>query len=151
MGSNNGFTIFYNTFAIRSQGAGLQQFYNKFARRIFTIHSQSACFTIIFTIFIQILCSPFLFFYLKYTYTGNRVAGSPLFFRNKFFCYILILSARNGSYLYFLLLWQGNSFFVLFSFGKGRVTGVTFIYCHRGGAFKGLLSSRVYLYCWLPK
>ena len=32
MGSNNGFTIFYNTFAICSQGVGLQQFYNRFAK-----------------------------------------------------------------------------------------------------------------------
>ena len=31
------------------------------------------------------------------------------------------------------------------------MTGVTFISSRRGGVFKGLLSSRVYLYCWLPK
>ena len=71
MGSNNGFTIFYNSSAICSQGAGLQQFYNRFVRCVFTIRSHSACFKIIFTIFIQILCSPFLFFYLQYTYTGG--------------------------------------------------------------------------------
>ena len=79
MGSNNGFTIFYNSFEICSQGAGLQQFYNRFARRIFTIRLQSACFTIILTIFIQILCSPFLFFYLQYTHTGGTGKRAHLY------------------------------------------------------------------------
>ena len=63
----------------------------------------------------------------------------------QFFCYVLNLSASNGRYLYFLLLWQGNSFFFSYSL-LGREGS-----SHRGGVFKGLLSSWVYLYCCLPE
>ena len=68
--------------------------------------------------FIQILCSPFLFFYLQYTYTGELGSGLTFILSLQFFCYVLILSASNGSYLYFLLLWQGNSFFFYSLLGR---------------------------------
>ena len=124
MDSNNGFTIFYK-YVRKAQV--YKSFTNMFARRVFTICSQSAGFTTIFTIFTQMLCSLFLFFFI-YNIQGNWVAGSPLFLSLQFFSFALILSASNGSYLYFLLLVAGK--FFLFSFGEGRVTGVTFISCH---------------------
>ena len=97
------------------------------------------------------LCSLFLFFYLQYTHTGGLGSGLTFILSLQFFLLFLNF-ANSGSYLYCLLLWQGNYFFLfLLAFGKGRVTGVTFISCHLGGVFKGWLSSRVYLHCWLPE
>ena len=68
MDSNNGFTIFYK-YVPKAQV--YNSFINMFARRVFTICSQSAGFTTIFTIFTQMLCSLFLFFLLTiYTHRG---------------------------------------------------------------------------------
>ena len=77
---------------------------------------------------------------------GIRVAGSPLFLRYNSF----VMSICQQRELPLFLVAVAGKFF-LFSFGKGRVTGVLFISSDRGGVFKGSLSSRVYLYCWLPK
>ena len=114
MGSNNGFTMFHN---------------NMFAKRRFTIistigsqgaYSQSVRKARILQQLLQyshrcsVPCS-YSFLFTIYIHRGNWVAGSPLFFRYEFFCCILILSASNGNYLYFLLLWQGNSFLFFYS------------------------------------
>ena len=101
-------------FTICSQSACLQQLYKRFARRVFTIHSQSECFTIIFTMFIQILCFPVLILlFIIYIHRGNWGSWLTFISSLQFFCYVLSLSASNGSYLYFLLLWQGNYFYSL--------------------------------------
>ena len=62
---------------------------------------------------------------ILYIHRWNWGSGLTFISLLQFFCYVLSLSASNGSYLYFLLLWQGNSFYFLLR--MGRVTGVTFI------------------------
>ena len=87
----------------------------------------------------------------SYSFINNRHTqgelGSGFTFISslQFFYYVLRLSASNGSYLYFLLLWQRNSFYFLL--GRKGDWGYLYFYSHQGGVFKGLLSSRVYLYC----
>ena len=115
MGSNNGFTIFHN---------------NMFAKRrsttISTIGSQGAYSQSVHKAHIlqQLLqyshrysvpCS-YSFLFTIYIHRKNWLAGLHLFFRYEFFCCTLILSTSNGSYLYFLLLRQGNSFLFFYSF-----------------------------------
>ena len=79
--SSNGFIIFYK---YDRKAQVYNSFINMFARRVFTICSQSAGFTIIFTIFTQMLCSLFLFFLFTIHTQGNWVAGSPLFLSLQF-------------------------------------------------------------------
>ena len=65
MGSNNGFTII--TVNIR-RAQVYNDFYNKFARRIFTIRSQSAFYNNFYNIHTDTLFPvPYPFFYLQYT------------------------------------------------------------------------------------
>ena len=126
---NNVFTIIYNPFIICSQSACSQQIYKRLARRVFTIRMQSACFTIIFTMFIQILCFPVLILlFTIYIHRGNWGSGLTFISSLQFFCYVLSLSASNGSLPLFLVA-VAEKFF-LFSFGKGRVIEVTFISSH---------------------
>ena len=84
----------YNSFYTVSQGAYLQV-----ARR--------ARFTMLFTIFSQILCSLFSFFSFIYNiHRGIWVAGSPLFWRYKFFCILPKSICQQWEFLYYLLLKQ---------------------------------------------
>ena len=98
------------------------------------------------------LCSLFLFFLFTIYTHGDWVAGSPLFLSLQFFLFYLNAICQQRELPLFLVAVAGKFFsFLLLSFVEGMVTGVTFISCHLGGVFKGWLSSRAYLYCWLPE
>ena len=150
MGSNNGFTIFYkyvrkarvyNNFTIGSQGA----------------YPQSVCKVRVLQQFLQyshrcsVPCS-YSFIYNIHT-QRNWVAGSPLFPSLQFFLFHLNSICQQRELPLFLVAVAGKFFSFLFYslLGEGMVTGATFISCHLGGVFKGWLSSRAYLYCWLPE
>ena len=92
-----------------------------------------------------------LFIYNIHT-PGNWVAGSPLILSLQFFLFYLNSICQQREFPLFLVAVAGKFFsFLLLSFVEGIVAGVTFISCHLGGVFKGWLSSRAYLYCWLPE
>ena len=107
-----------------------------FARRVFHNNSHN--------VFTDTLVPVLILSFLQYTYTGED-GGSGLTFISslQFFYYALSLSANNWGYLYFSLLWQGDSFYSLF--WKGRVTGLPLllvtkkgflrIYCLEGFTF----------------
>ena len=117
MDSNNGFTIFYKY--VRKAQA-YNSFTNMFARHIFTVCSQSASFTTIFTIFTQMLC--FLFLFLLFTiYTqGNWVAGSPLFPALQFFFFCLNSICQQQELPLFLVACGRGILFILFYSLLGR-------------------------------
>ena len=63
---------------------------------------------------IQILCFPVLnLLFTIYIHRGNWGSGLTFISLLQFFYHVLSLSASNWGYLYFLLLWQGNSFYSL--------------------------------------
>ena len=108
---NNIFTIF------------LQYFYNMFTRRVFTILckcSQGACLQ--YSMFARRVSynnfhnvstntvSLFLFFFYNIHTREDEGSGLTFISLLQFFYYALSLSASNWGYLYFSLLWQGNSF-----------------------------------------
>ena len=115
MGLSNGFTIFHNNMFTKRRSTtistiGLQGAYSQFVRKACILRQ-----LLQYSHRYSVPCS-YSFLLTICIHRGNWVAGSPLFFRYEFFCCTLILSASNGSYLYFLLLWQGNSFLFFYSF-----------------------------------
>ena len=112
---------FNNIFTISLQyvrkARGYKYFYNMFARLV--AHNNFHNFA-----------SPFLFFLfgLQYTYAGED-GGTGLTFISslQFFYYAISLSASNWGYLYFSLLWQGNSFHSLYFWEREGDWG--YLYC----------------------
>ena len=116
MDSNNGFTIFYK-YVRKAQV--YNSFTNMFARRVFTICSQSVGFTTIFTLFTQMLCPLFLFFLFTIYTQGNWVAGSSLFLSLQFFFFCLNSICQQRELPLFLVACGREILFILFWRGKG--------------------------------
>ena len=120
MDSNKGF---YNILQICSQGAGLQQFY-KYARkvRIHNLFAKLGFYNNFYNIHTDALF-PVLILFIYNIHTGELSSGLTFIsFATILVLFTLILSASNGSYLYFLLLVAGKFFlfsFILFWGGKG--------------------------------
>ena len=96
-----------------------------FARRVFYNSFHNIFRIALFTMFLQMLCFPVLFF-LQYAYRGeDGGSGLTFIYSLQFLYYSLSLSASNWDYLYYLLLRQGNSLILFW----GREGDWGYLYC----------------------
>ena len=150
MGSNNGFTIFYNNMIAKRRFTTILQqvlkarIHNPFAKRVFynnlyNIHTDTL--------------SPVLILFIYNIHTQGGLGNWLTYILSLHILWLCLNSTCQQRELPLFLVAVAGKFlsFLLFVFGKGRVTVVTFFSSHRGGVFKGLGSSWVYLYFWLPE